>query len=376
MSAVAADVETTLGSATMAHKSLRLCIKDAIGNPSAEQLARIRAYTLAEIKPEQLYVRTYAVAHNAIDRDSEAFSSAILADFARTLPGKGLHLRHPRGFDGDSGPAKGRWFEAEVVRMSFDEARALLREPGMQWLPDETDAAILMAGAYMVRTAGNADLLLEIDAGVAGDVSIGFAGKSPERARDAAGRELNVFRWNGPGTALEASLVWLGAQPGARAIKHVQPQQQKQEPAMSANANDEINALKAQVEGATATVVKFNALKQALGDANAALLDTPTALVALVSAGKEYRASLIDDIVTRERQMGLVGDAPEQVAAAKALHEGESVERLRALAAHYAKGAPAAPAIIGGDPNANKGAAGALPENHPLSNPLITGKAA
>lgn len=373
--ALYAGIKHALGAPqAMQHKAMRACVKSAEASP--EQLVRIRAFTLADIPPEKLYVRTYVVAHNAIDRDGEVFSAPILNDFARTLPGKGLHIKHPNSFGGDNGPAKGRWFEATVERMSFDAARALLREPTMQWSPDETEAALLTASAYQMRTAGNADLLDEIDAGIAGDVSIGFTAKSRDRISDASGRELNVFRINGPGEALEASLVWLGAQPGARAIKHAgqtkDTDMELREQLDAALA--EVARLKALVDANAQSAKQFGALKAALPE-SADVLDQPLALAALVSAGKSYRDELIDTVVAAERRMGVVGDSDADVAAAKTLHANEPVTRLKALSDHYQKAAPK-PAIAGSDPNPQRPGEGALAKGHILSNPLFAGSAA
>lgn len=348
-------------------KSLALHIKSA-GDPSAEQLAAIGRYTVADMPPEKLYVRTFVVAHNGIDRDRECFSDGILADFARTLPGKGLHIRHPTGWDGDSGPAKGRWFGAQVVRMSHDEARAMLREPALKFPPGASDAVLLMGDAYLVRTASNADMLQEIDGGVVGDVSLGFNGKSPERVSDENGIELNVWRWNGPGEALEASLVWLGAQPGARAVKAANrssgdddmnlQEQLDAERTKSAGLERDLTAAKASHE-------LVLGLRTAMGD-NAHLVDKPELLAATVKAANAYRAELVDEIVAAERKSGMCGDSEEEIGAAKAIYAGDPIDRLEARAKHY-RGAVPAPRVTPGNPNAAPAAPaaskGALADN-------------
>lgn len=320
------------------HKSLHLSIK-AAGDPSAEQLVRIGTYTLADIPPEHLYVRTFALAHNGIDRDDEAFDGAALADFARTLPGKGLFIKHPSGWDGDSGPGKGRWFEAELQHMSLDEARTLLRTPDLQWPPGVTTATVLMAGAYLVRTAGNADLLTEIDAGIVSDVSIGFTAKRGGYFTDEQGREMQARSLTSPAEALEGSLVWLGAQPGARAIKGASRNHddtdnedndmptQEQLDAANAKAADFEQKFKAAEPASTA----LKTAREALGE-DGHLIDKPALLGEAVKAGKAYRDQIIDDIVAGERAAGLCGDAAEDVEAAKAIYAGQPIAALEARA--------------------------------------------
>lgn len=357
------------------HKSLSLRVKSA-GAPSDAQLSAISGYTLAEVPAEKLYVRTFIVAHNAIDRDKECFDEALLADFARTLPGKGLFIKHPSGWDGDSGPGKGRWFAASLERMSLDEARKLLREPSLQWPPGIETAVLMQADVYMVRTASNADLQDEIDAGIVGDVSIGFNAKDYERVVDTNGVELNAWRLTGPGEALEASLVWLGAQPGARAIKGA-----KQSPEIDdVTLQEQYDALKAEYEKTKSALAAAQpshdvvlAARTALG-ADAALIDTPALLASTIKAGKSHREALVDQIIAGERHAGLLGDDPELVAAAKAIHMGDTLERLEAHAKHYGTRMPAGGKMTPSDPNALKGDAGDSTKSAPAvfaSAPLL-----
>lgn len=350
------------------HKELALSIKAA--TPNEAQLAAIRAFTLDDIPADQLYARKFVMAHNAIDRDKECFSEQVLNDFARTLPGKGLYIKHPTSWQGDGGPAEGRFYAAELVRMSHAEARALLREPGLTWPPDALDAVLLMGHAYTVRTTDNASMLAKVDGGVVGDVSIGFSAKSPERVHDAAGNELNVWRWNSPAEALEGSLVWLGAQPGARAVKSASTKEndmnlEEQLRAEQAKTAEQATRLKA-LEGDSSIIA---AIKKAFGDNAALITDTPDVAADLVTAGKAFRDTLIDSIVAAERHLGLLTDDEKAVAAAKALHAAEPITRLQALSKHYESRLPTGSKLQGGDPaNANK-STGKLPDA--LSSPAI-----
>lgn len=188
------------------------------GAPNPAQLGKINALAISTLTADQVYVRTAYLAHNAIDRDQDVFDDALLDDFARTLPGKGLFIKHPRSADGDSGPGIGRWFEARVVEMSHEEARIALREPGLTWPPGSQRAKLLETSYYIPRSPKNADFIIDIDAGVAADVSIGFRAAESTPIQDGDGRTI-AYRLQAPGEALEGSLVWLGAQPGARTVK-------------------------------------------------------------------------------------------------------------------------------------------------------------
>lgn len=330
---------------------MRLRVKSA-GVPDEAQLEKIHGYTLADLPAEKLYVRTFVVAHNAIDRDNECFPVDVLSAFAASLPGKGLHIRHPTEWDGDTGPGKGRWFDAEVVRMSHDEARTLMRAPDLRWPPGEPDAALLMGSAFLAVTAGNADLRDEIDAGIAGDVSIGFTAAWPEPVKDAANNELTTRQWGLPAEALEGSLVWLGAQPGARAVKSAKPPERNTvtiEEQLKA-ANTRIADLESQVAASQKSAGSFKSLREAAGD-DAHFLDSSAKLTDAIKAAKQFRGELIDQIVAGERAVGVCGDDDESVAAAKAIYAGHPLDALVAQAKHWSARTTTGGKMAGGDPN-------------------------
>lgn len=361
----------------MQAKSLARTVVKAAGVPDETQLAAIRTYTLRDFAPDELVVREFVLAHNAIDRDREVFGEAILGDFARTLPGKGVHIRHPSGWDGDSGPGEGKVYAARVERMSHDAARALLREPDMTWPPDHPDAVLLMASAYYVRTPENEAFLLKLDAGIAGEVSIGFRGGDLERVKGSDGIELNVWRWKAPGTAMEMSHVWLGAQPGARAVKSAN-RPPDEEPEMSdqelKTLREENAQLKAKADAEAKAATALASLRKALGD-DATLLngDGYDGLVTLVEAGKAYRKSLVEDIVIAERHAGITGDSDDDAKAARDLYSALPTAKLEALAKRYAAQAVNG-GIAGSDPNAGKPGTGQqkAAEGTPAANPMFS----
>ena len=328
-------------------KSFALCMK-AAGDPTAAQLAAIRAYTLRDFKAEELVVREFVLAHNAIDRDNEVMDESLLADFARTIPGKGTYINHPASWRSDGGPAEGRVFGARLERMSFE----VLREPGLKFPPDRAEATLLYTEAYFVRTPDNEALLLKMDAGIAGDVSIGFNAADIVPIRDAEGRELRAYRWVGPGEALEQSLVWLGALKDAGATKNA-----SRETDVDKDTENKIKGLetdrdqhKAAAEKNAGAAALVAGIKSALGD-NAALLDDAKGVASLITAGVQYRKSLVDGIVTAERHLKIGGDDEASVKTSRELYEAMATDRLEQMHKHLLARLPKGGTIEGGDPS-------------------------
>lgn len=352
----------------MSHqKALALHVKAA---PAADDaaLALVNGFTLRPFAADELQLREYVLAHNCIDRDNECFDEALLDNFATSLTGKGVHIIHPTSWNSDGGPAEGKVYAARTESMSLDAARELLREPGLTLPPDRTQVKVLFASAYFARTPDNAALLIKQDAGIAGDVSVGFDAAERVPIKDAEGRELQARRWMAPGEALEMSLVWLGAQQGARATKSAK---QNPEPEQTMDlTKEEIAALQAKAANAEKSASTLAAIKSALGD-DAALLDNPAALKAHITDAKAFKAALVDDIVGLERQLKIVGDEPNDVGAAKEFHAGNSIERLQALQKGLSARLPQAPGIKTADPNHGGPGAQEAAKDSPLNNPAL-----
>lgn len=324
--------------------------------PSENQLAAIRSFTLRDFAAEELVVREFVLAHNAIDRDGEVFDENLLADFQRTIPGKGTYINHPTSYRSEGGPAEGRVFGARLERMSFDRAREVLREPSLKFPPDRSEAVLLYTEAFFAKTDENSALLTKMDAGIVGDISIGFSAADLVAIRDAEGRELNSRRWVGPGEAHEQSLVWLGAQPGARATKSksenaVDTITKTDHERILAAQKAESDAFKQRAETAEKAAAPLTALKAALGD-DVALLDSPAQLASMIKSGQAFRKGLVDDIVAHERHLKLTGDTEEAVKAARDLYDGMPTEKLEAMQKHLQARIPRGTTITGGEPGA------------------------
>lgn len=366
MDGSAAPQQRDLPLAQCQRKQLALACK-AAGAPDADTLAKIRPFTLRDFGAEELYVRTFVIAHNAIDRDDEAFDEPFLDVLARTLPGKGAFERHPMSYDGDTGLPEGLWFEAYTQRMAPADARTLLRTPDLQFPPDRTDAVLLFASMYMPVTDDNKSTRSKIDAGL-GFVSVGFLAETRTPIKDSAGRELQARRIGGNGEALEASLVWLGAQPGARAVKSAHTKgdpmskdlQQLLDAATAENAT-----LKAARDAAQTKATAFDQLEAALGDGFKALLGNPAALKAVIEDGKAYRSDLVDDVVALQRGAKVIhSDDEATIASIKSGYAGLPLATLKSMRDALVPKTPAAGTIPAGDPNAPTGATakGAVPD--------------
>lgn len=341
----------------------------ASGAPDAAQLAAINAFALSPLTAETAYVRTALIAHTGIDRDNEIFADDLLDALTKTLPGKGVFVKHPSGYDGSSAPGVGRWFEARTLIMSQDEARAALRAPGLKFAPDATHAKILEASFYIPRMASNDALLANIDAGVAGDISVGFRAAERVPVKDAANNTI-AQRLTGPGEALEASLVWLGAQPGARVTKDFDTTKgatmdlQKQFDTLTAAHA----TLKAQAEAHQVKAAGFDAVVAAIGEE---LAKSPDALKRSVAEARQFRDGLIDEVVKCERLAGLLGDDPQSVSDAKTFLSSMSTDMLSKRAAALGKKISGGAAQIpGGDPN-HSNARTQAKASGPLANPLL-----
>ncbi|MBD3609372.1 MAG: hypothetical protein HUJ30_02380 [Gammaproteobacteria bacterium] len=324
-----------------ASKQLRVtAVKGAgDGSPSSEQMTAINRYTLKELKPEDVYVRSVYLAHNAIDRDGEVFDDELLEDFAASLPGKGFFVKHPMGFDGESGPGEGLWFEAKVLSMTIDEAKTLLGED-LVFPPETTAAKVLEASRYMLRLDYDTEtrkLIDKQDAGIAGHHSIGFGAKGRTDIVDDYGNGV-AQRLMSPGEAYEASVVWLGAQPGARAYKGAGQQHlfekefTEEEPAMAMSTEEKEQFDKAVADTKTAKA-KLNELEPKAATHDEIMKAAgegadEKSVIALITAGQSHRKSLEEDMLRFERLQGLVGDSEDDAKSANAVYAQMDIKTL------------------------------------------------
>lgn len=338
--------ETAHKQPDMQHKACGLVLK-ASGTPDDAQMALINRHALVPLEADQVYVRSVYLAHNGIDRDREVFDEALLDDFAKTLPGKGMFVIHPSSYKGDGGPGEGIWFAAKTETMSLDQARAVLKEPDLQWAPSTTEAKLLVASYYMLAMDDdpeNKRLRAKTDAGIAGHFSIGFAAADMAPVLNDMGDRI-AMRWVGPGEAREGSLVWLGAQPGARAYKGANRDTDTGRTAGDTKTTEENTmadettkqalldeqaknaGLQKQVDNLTPKATAYDALEGLLGKD---LLADPEGIKLAVQDGQAHRAELVDDIVTHQRTLKMIdADSAEAVKKEKALYADWPLEKIK-----------------------------------------------
>ncbi|MFA5352922.1 MAG: hypothetical protein WC291_01720 [Thermodesulfovibrionales bacterium] len=275
-----------------------------------EQLGQINQLALVPLTAEQVHVRRYLMAHNGIDRDRERFSEPLLDDFARTLPGKGFFVEgHPSSWGGKGGPGEGRYFSASTADMTPEEFTALTRETIA--LPEGvTSAKVLWGDAYLLKLDSNTDTLAKIDGGIYSFTSIGFSAPF-SYVTDERGNEL-YGEYKSRGEALEGSLVWLGAQPGAGATKSKKTEVRTQNPD-EGGIQKMKEFLKTLGTRLKKTFTEDNAVEEILGviaEKDARIADlTPKA-----ADGETYRKNLVEDVV---RFGALIGEIPTEEATQK-----------------------------------------------------------
>ena len=122
-----------------------------------EQLGKINRYSRRELSPGELYTFSVILCDNEIDRDGERFTVPALKRLAALFVGKtGIFDHNPKGENQTA-----RIFDADLVVER--EKKTSLGEP----------YTCVKASAYMIRSPKTEELILEIDAGIKKEVSVG-----------------------------------------------------------------------------------------------------------------------------------------------------------------------------------------------------------
>lgn len=301
---------------------------------SDDQIAKINKFALVQLKPEQVYVRRYLVAHNGIDRDNERFSEDLLKDFTATLPGKGFFVEgHPSSWSGKGQPGEGRFYDASTEEMTPEEFKNITHEEIT--LPEGiTKAKVLWGDAYLLKLDSNADTLAKIDAGIYSFVSIGF--KAP--LVDVTDKNGNVIygEYKSKGQAMEGSLVWLGAQQGASAMKNAG--KGGGTPPLQDNLILEGRKMKEFLKRLSEKIGKAFSEEQAV-DEIASLITEKDAKIREMEPhaadGKAYRKHLVDDLL---KYGALIEEVPTDAESQKKEMEfvsGWPIDRIKSLRDKY-----------------------------------------
>ena len=121
-----------------------------------EELDKINKFTLKDLKKEDIYIFKLRICDNEIDRDFEVFPLSTLEKLKDLFIGKAIIKDH--SYRADNQVA--RIYDTELVT---ETGRTKTGEPYTS----------LIAHCYMVKTESNKDLIVEIDAGIKKEVSVG-----------------------------------------------------------------------------------------------------------------------------------------------------------------------------------------------------------
>ena len=301
--------------------------KDAglvIAGPSAPDdgdMAKINSFALEPLTADQVYTRKYVVAHSGIDRDGERFSPALLDDFARTLPGKGYFNNsggHPGSGGGQKGPGQGLWYDTMVKEMSPEEFETMTgNRPRLG--PGESMIHALMGKMYTLKMPDNESMIANIKGGIHRHVSISFGAEGPVEVKSPGDMRTLCREWQSPGEAYEASSVWLGAQPGAVAVKAAVT-----EPSTQGERNMEIEVELKEVKDKFSDLTarhttlenEHKSLKETLGIKEGV---SASDIKALAADGKAYREAQVKEYLRLGRLAGKLPDDPEKLKAKEAV---------------------------------------------------------
>lgn len=122
-------------------------------------MALINRFARRPMNPDEVFTFSLVLCDNEVDRDFERFDTAALQELACLFTGKTGLFNHSM----DAKDQIARIYKARVI--TYSERLNSLGEA----------YACVSAAAYMPKTAKNADLMAEIDAGIKKEVSVGCA---------------------------------------------------------------------------------------------------------------------------------------------------------------------------------------------------------
>lgn len=185
---------------------------------SAEELVTINHHTRRELGAQELYVFPLILCDNEVDRDYERFSVDALHKLRKLFLGKtGIFDHNP----------KGQNQTARIYSTAVEKDALRVTQTGEIY-------HFLTAKAYMVRSEKNKDLILDIDAGIKKEVSVGCAVDEvlcsicgadikAKPCEHQAGKSYDGavchYILNKPADAYEWSFVAVPAQPAAGVTK-------------------------------------------------------------------------------------------------------------------------------------------------------------
>ncbi len=124
---------------------------------SDEAMKKINALSRKKLEKDEVYVFNITLCDNEIDRDFEVFSEKSLETLGKLFIGKTGISDHSMKSSDQTARIYETWIERSSEKLTSYNAPYVA----------------LKAGAYMVRTQKNEDLIKEIDAGIKKEVSVG-----------------------------------------------------------------------------------------------------------------------------------------------------------------------------------------------------------
>ena len=191
------------------------------GKPKDGELELINSMTRRPFSEEELYVFSVTLCDNDIDRDFERFTVGALNDLAEMYVGKSGIFDHSM---------RGKDQIARIFSCKVENREGTFTKDGRPY-------SCLTARAYMPRTEKNAELIVDIDAGINKEVSVGCSMESAVCSVCGTDRHIGCPHKNGrhykkdgkkmlchtildkPRDAFEWSFVAVPAQPKAGVTK-------------------------------------------------------------------------------------------------------------------------------------------------------------
>lgn len=122
-------------------------------SPDEETMKKINEYSVKKLTPDEVFCFSVILCDNDIDRDGEKFSLDSLYQLSSLFKGKtGIFDHDPKG-------------ENQTARI-FDTC---VKKYPDRYTADNEVYHALVAGAYMIRTEKNKDLVAEINGGIKKD---------------------------------------------------------------------------------------------------------------------------------------------------------------------------------------------------------------
>lgn len=191
-----------------------------IGTPTEKELESINKFTRRNFTADEVYAFSVVLCDNDVDRDFERFSDSALEKMAELFVGK-------TGIFDHSHKAQNQC--ARIFACEVKSVEGKLNRNGQPYKQ-------LLARAYMPKSDRTAELILEIDAGIKKEVSVGCSmakstcsvcGSSFGKCDHRKGRHYRVmgksklcfYELSDPIDAYEWSFVAVPAQPKAGVVK-------------------------------------------------------------------------------------------------------------------------------------------------------------